>query len=192
MTQKNTRSLLSSQIIDYMYDPSPMKVYEYYDDYDHLWESNENRPRLQYVALGTDECSKLVVIFYHRECMLACVGSNVHEKAWVVGETDERKVAADIRRATFFEEYQVANVERDIQRHLDNKETMDTERGMPPGRFSISSISYFHLHVRVKSGESYTDKYVARLEQALALLKIRDEFLRKHESLASPPDEKDS
>lgn len=161
-----------------------MELYEYYDDYDHLWEEGDpKRPRVRYVVLGIEEVSGRVVIFYPEHNILSFIGSSVHAKAWVVGEIDKQRIFDGIQKHSDFKTYQIQNIQNEIEHCKSNQKDLDLQHQMKPGHSSSSSMRYFCMTVHYKYGDSYTDKLIEKLEEVIRMLQVRDVFLSQQDNL---------
>ena len=155
-----------------------LKIYEFYDGYEHLWTSQpeKERTRVQYVVIG--EIDHLVVICYLSEHKyLSYIGCKNHARAWTIGEIAEGTVINYIKYDRDYIKYRLPHVQAEIEHAKDNKKELDSHNSLHVDHSASSSMKYFFMSVHWTHHDSYTDKLVQQLEKVVQILSIRDAFV---------------
>lgn len=160
-------------------------IYEYYDDYDHLWEDNTNRPRVKYVTLGTlAEPPHEVVIMYigtdGRGC-ISYIGQKTHQKAWKAGEIETSEIVKMLPSSSSYRA-NMGQIQKEIFELEKNKEKNDQSNALLPGQSISGNISYFHINYHMFYGQSYTEQKIKALQKALCIYQMRDTFVALHKT----------
>lgn len=154
-----------------------MQIYEYYDDYQHIWKllPEHQRKRIRYVVLG-DLCDDESVICYLPDGFVEVIGRRLHEKAWVVDKMNAVKedvIAAMTRER---QRYRVENYKAEIEKTRQEATAMDAKFMLAPGHSTSGYDGRFGVHYQVRSGDSYSAAIIAALEKKMNVLEVRDRF----------------
>lgn len=152
-----------------------VNVYEYYDDYEEVWEEEpeENRMRVQYIVLGEIEPHLFGICYLGRLNVLAWIGKRTHAKAWTVTPIPMRQAREAVENAKkgerkTLDEYKAKYtdlMETTCPKYCSPGESRSTYDGMWGASFSWDNLC------------SYESQFAKEIEKKIRLYELRDEFL---------------
>lgn len=151
-------------------------IYEYYDDYEHIWSMypEEERHKVKYIVLGDQDEKSVVICYVLTEYNhMATIGKRVHNAAWIVSEMALEDARNIVRKVT--SDKNITKLEEEIQKSVENKFVLD--RRNAPGIGNSSSTTVHGVSVRWTSEDSFTDKYVEALRYKIRTHRVALNFL---------------
>lgn len=152
-------------------------VYEYYDEYEHIWrELPENeRSKVQYFVI--DSIQKTTIICYVGETPhVTKIGMFYHNDAWKVGEISIKEAIEYLK--CDYKEQNIFKMNLKIQNLVLKKQLYDDFYNIKAPN-SKRTMSDGDIHIEYTCTDSFTDVYVKALEEKKKMLMMRDKFLEE-------------
>ena len=144
-----------------------MQVYEYYDDYEHLWDKNEKkRPKVQYILLSDNP----IIICYVGDINYICpLNEMTHNRAWKHSEIDIINSIKCINNGLKSYRTTIPKLQAIIEDTLLNKTKLDLKHNIKkPGYSSSGGDSSYTISLNY--GDSYSEKYIEEMKKKIHIL----------------------
>ena len=161
-----------------------MQVYEYYDGYEQFWEHEEEDDRLkvQYLVVGELNESTLIICYINHN-FICPINKRTHDRSWKHITVDLLKAIGYLKNALTNYKEKIPEIRTNIKDAIKNKDRLDRKHNITiPEHTSIGGDGTYTL--RLKYGQSYTDKYVEQLHKKIHVLEVvhlcLDDLLRRY------------
>jgi hypothetical protein len=173
-----------------------VKVYEYYEGYEHLWADlpKKQRNKVQYFILGKTLSGNIIICYCGNFSWVTIIGPICHRMAWKKTKIDLKQAIkhlhADItdkRNYVIFDGKRhimhqlintITNIDKIIKNLEENKAFIDKEHHLEPKHSGSCRISS-DIRFSYDYGESYTEKMIEAYLNRKEILQIRDKFYDK-------------